>query len=121
VKISNRISDSLSGGARRMKYRIDERDYWLAIDKAFDFIREKKGSSAAQAFSSLIANVWDPIVSANVGDILASLDSRNQELGLDLIIGRTQHGRPIRHRSWEQIERISIDQFNKKKMVPEID
>ena len=76
---------------------INEADYWAAIDRALQWIQQKPHSVGAEALTTLLANVWDTIVPANAGEIMQMLNDERREIALDLLIGRSQHGRPIQH------------------------
>jgi hypothetical protein len=89
-----------------MKYAIDEGSYFSAIERALDIIVQKKGGAACEALTSLLSYVWDTSRCANMGDVFPVLDLATQEIALDLLIGRSQYGRPVRHCQKSKIENI---------------
>ena len=92
-----------------MKYQIDERDYWAAIDQALQHGQAQGGSTVAEGLTNLLAQVWDTSVPVNAVEILQMLDDRTRQLAFDLIVGRSLHGRPTRHPHRNKIEALSTE------------
>jgi len=90
-----------------MKYEISETAYFAAIDRALGFIEEHPDSAGSEVLTILLANVWDSMVSANVGGILGQLDDERWQIAVDLLVGRRRHSRPVDHSRWKVIELLA--------------
>ena len=90
-----------------LRYHIEKSQFHAAIDRAHDIVIQRSGSSAGQALTTLLANVWDTINPANAGEILATLDDATREIALDLIVGRALYGRPSDHQRHDKMEQLA--------------
>ena len=89
-----------------MNFTVSEEDFEKAIHEALDICSksETNRSSGEEAFSKILAWVWDSTLSDAKLEDLEVLDLYFRDIALKLICGRLSYGRPISHPCQEDIE-----------------
>ena len=93
---------------------ISEEIYDQAILTGLEFVKQKNGSASADVIKGLLAAVYDPITSPEIGE-LCILDIQNQELALKLIIGRLRFGRPAAAKNYRDDLELNFRVISKAK------